>query len=399
MKTKIPKIVITRMSPRWSYFQFFLLGLYELEKKNKIILKFKCDIIFKLSTFFPDTKIVRGIVKVLNSIFNKDSYNMEGFIEVNNAKKYFCIDSADSPFLFDSTALNMVDIYFKMQCPKEFQKEGFKLTDSITIPWCDHQHEDERITKLTARGPRKPLLNLQTNINKIRPLVVGFRRLASFNSYSSLKKGYEHYRNNITNSATKRMMCYFGNAQGPRPEKNITKPDWDWEGDIMGTYAQKIEHPNVKRAKISQLIKAKGPSFDARIISDHFSDEKKLKRENLIVPIENFCTFISQFEYNINISGYRMSIPNRFIESFIAGTAIFTDKLAVKWYRPFDDEVVETVQMGYLKDSEIDWNAVEKDINNLPDISKEHILKLFNKKWAPIKVAEYIVSSLVETFN
>ena len=94
-----------------------------------------------------------------------------------------------------------------------------------------------------------------------------------------------------------------------------------------------------------------------------------------------------------------MSIPNRFIESFIAGTAIFTDKLAVKWYRPFDDEVVETVQMGYLKDSEIDWNAVEKDINNLPDISKEHILKLFNKKWAPIKVAEYIVSSLVETFN
>lgn len=51
---------------------------------------------------------------------------------------------------------------------------------------------------------------------------------------------------------------------------------------------------------------------------------------------------------NLNISGYRMSVPNCFIESFMVGTAIMTDELFVKWYKPFDKEVFETIGMSYL---------------------------------------------------
>ena len=393
MKQQTPKVVITKMSPRWDYFQLFLLGFYELKKQKRIILKFKCDIFFWLSTILPDFKLFRGITRRLSDKFNKDSYNMEGFIEANGKKKFFCIDSADSPYLFDSQALDKVDIYFKMQCPKDFPKDGFKLTDTISIPWCDHKHKDTN-KRLTERGEREPLTNLFTNLNKIKPLVVGFRQLAKFNSYSALKKGFENYSKGAANTATKKLMCYFGNALGPKPEKT-EQPDWDWEGDIMGFYAKQLEHPNEKRAKISNIIKSKGDLFDARIISEGNADGKSIKHEELIVPIKDFCSFISKFEYNMNISGYRMSIPNRFMESFVVGTAILTDKLSVKWYKPFDSEVVETTPMGYLKDSEVNWEKAKKDIDNLPKVTKDQVLNAFNAKWAPSKVAEYIVSTVL----
>ena len=90
-----------------------------------------------------------------------------------------------------------------------------------------------------------------------------------------------------------------------------------------------------------------------------------------------------------------MSIPNRFMESFIVGTAIITDKLAVKWYLPFEQEVVETVEMGYLPLNQVDWNKAKEDLVNLPNISKENVLKQYEKKWAPMPVARYLVSTIL----
>ena len=90
-----------------------------------------------------------------------------------------------------------------------------------------------------------------------------------------------------------------------------------------------------------------------------------------------------------------MSIPNRFMESFIVGTAIITDKLAVKWYLPFDEEVVETVEMGYIPQEKVDWKKAKEDLVNLPDISKEKVLELYEKKWAPIPVARYLVTTVL----
>ncbi|WP_305818610.1 hypothetical protein [Photobacterium leiognathi] len=62
-----------------------------------------------------------------------------------------------------------------------------------------------------------------------------------------------------------------------------------------------------------------------------------------------------------------MSIPNRFIDSFISGTAILTDELSVKWYQPFGCEVYETVAIGYKKTDDVDWNKYIKDLHLLSD--------------------------------
>lgn len=390
-----PTVVITKISPRWNYFQYFLLAFYELQKAGEINFKIKTDCVFKLSTLLPNIQIFREILRRLKLKFNKDSYNLNGYVKFNGKKKTFCIDSADAPYLFDSESLERVNVYFKMQCPNQIDPQGFKLTDLVIIPYSDHKHQNEAVSKLTAIGPRKPLLNLQKNIAKIKPLMVGFRRLAEMNSYSCLKAGYENYRKGAVKEADKKLVCYFGNALGPKPSENVKEPDLDWESDLMGFYKQ-LNHPNEKRAKIAQQMRKKGEAFDARIISENFADGKSQKHPELIIPIEQFCAFISHFEYNMNVSGYRMSVPNRFIESFIVGTAIFTDKLALKWYLPFDEEVKETVKMGYLPIEQVNWQQFDKDFSSLPKIDKKQIFAKFDEKWAPLKVAEYLLKEVLE---
>lgn len=167
----------------------------------------------------------------------------------------------------------------------------------------------------------------------------------------------------------------------------------------MGYFGDSISHPNEKRSKISQLLNTMGKNYDGRIICDDYADTNATQNKALIIPLPDFCDHIAGFEYNINVSGYRMSIPNRFMESFIVGTAIMTDKLAVKWYLPFDEEVVETVEMGYLPNKDVDWRQFEQDLKSLPKADKSRIIELFEQKWRPDRVANYIITTVLQKQN
>ena len=133
---------------------------------------------------------------------------------------------------------------------------------------------------------------------------------------------------------------------------------------------------------------------DARVISNMNSDGEQIKNTDLIIPLTEFCEHISNFNYNMNVSGYRMSIPNRFIESFMVGTAIITDKLHVRWYKPFESEVYETVEMGYLPMEKVNWQQFMKDIHSISYINPQQIINKFDEKWAPNVVASYIIESI-----
>ncbi|MDR1521844.1 MAG: hypothetical protein LBS28_03185 [Streptococcaceae bacterium] len=135
----------------------------------------------------------------------------------------------------------------------------------------------------------------------------------------------------------------------------------------MDHFKGNIEHPNIKRQRASDFLSVLGEKYDARVINQGNSDSLVKGCNDLVVPLEEFPQFVSQFQYNLNISGYRCSIPNRFIDSFSVGTKIITDKLKVKWYLPFDEDVIETVEMGYLKNSKVDWHLFKKDVLSLPD--------------------------------
>lgn len=393
MKNKM-RIVITS-GFRWNYFQWFLLGFHELENRGLIKLDYSLPLASRILLSSSNKLIIR-IADKCRRIFEPDSYNMDGYIlyydNGKKIKKTFTIDSADAPYLFDSKKLNKVDIYFKMQCPIDLKLAGFYITDLIMIPWCDHEHEDCGI-KLTERGKRKTI-SLDGK-NNIRPLMVGPRQLSKGTSYDCLKAGYDNYLKGRNIEKAKNIMCDFGNALGPKPEANPI-PDYDWEADIMGFYGESVNHPNEKRENVAKYI-ARLNSSDARVISTANADSHIVENKNLIIPLEKFCKHIAAFKYNANVSGYRLSMPSRFIESFMVGTSVITDKLAIKWYKPFDTEVVETVPMGYLPMNKVDWKQFQKDLNNLPSVDPSQVIKAFEEKWSPKVVAQYIIDTVKES--
>lgn len=398
MKQKV-KVVITN-GYRWSYFQWFILGLYRLEKQGIIELKMNLPIGSKLLSILNNNLFLK-IVNKIHKCFENDSYNMDGYIYYpDGQKKTFTIDSADAPYLFDSDKLEKYDVYFKIQCPKNITSVGFPLTDEIIIPWLDHRHVDKNIKKLTQRGERRKCDNFEKNRHKIKPLMFGPRALSEIGfSQKRLETGYNNYLKSRKTEKNKKIMCYFGNSMGPIPEKEIIKPDYDWEGDIMGYYQEKISHPNEKRGKVADILSGLG-DCDARVITRTNSDRGVVERKDLVIPLNRFCDFISDFQYNINVSGYRRSMPNRFIESIMVGTSVLTDKLEIKWYKPFDEnEVKETIEMGYLKMDEVDWEKFTQDIMNLSKPNSKKIIENFEEKWAPEVVAQYIIDTVIEEGN
>lgn len=393
MTKDVPTVVISKITPNWRPFQIFILGLYELEHLGEIKLKFRCDWFFRISTILPDLPHLGGIMHQLALLFLEDTYIMEGYVEQNGIRHAFCIDCADSPSGYDGELLNKVKVYFKMQCPKEIDVEkGFRLTDDVYTPYYDYRHKNEKL-KVKQFGERLPLHIDKTNINKIKPCVDGFRRLADGNSYIALRNGWENYRKGALKQACKKAMCYYGNAFGSAPIVFNTFIDWNSERNTQGHFPQ-LNHPNEKRAQVAKIMQSLGADYDARLINSGTMEKPQIDSTQ-IIPIDQFCAHISNFQYNYNVSGIRLSIPNRFMESFIVGTAIITDKLAVKWYLPFNQEVVETIEMGYLPLNQIDWNKVKEDLVNLPNISKENVLEQYERKWAPTPVARYLVTTVL----
>lgn len=375
------KIIIKRVPLKYFYyFQWLILGFYQLSHKNEI------DIVLrpkKLSEkfFIRFYVLYLGLRKHIKWFrqHEENNYCLEGEAIIGSKKMTFCFDIADSPYFFDIKKLQEVDLYFKAQCPREIKKEGFPLTPDIKIPY------DEMVF---------------LNLDKIKPTMLGPScRSNNLFSYRKLKKGFESF---VYVKATKEgtLMCYFGNSKGPKPN-NSKNPDlYKKESDILGYFGEQISHPNEKRAIVTRIIAALGKGFDGRVINDgHFGSDGKPTNAHLFIPLKDYALHIAKYRFNMNVSGNRLSIPNRFIYSFAVGTAVLTDKLHVKWFKPFGKEVVETTEMGYLKNDEVDWDSFEQTIRNLPDVQQDEVLLEFNNKWSPEVFARYIVNECINAIE
>lgn len=388
------KVIITQLPiDTFSYFQWFLLGLYELEIKGEIELKFKISLLDKIVLLWFNNKYLAGVIRQLkHRILKVPRYNLLGYIESNNIRKSFVIDSKDSPFIFNVEHLKNYNCYFKNQCPKTITKEGFNITPNILVPYFDinlgtNNHPNDMYSRIVSDD----IFKLKS---KIYPGMVGPRRLAWSCKYKIMKKQYEKYLQSQNVIQTKKIVAYFGSAFGPQASSKSLSFDLDWEPDLMAFLNKKGNHPNEKRAIAVDILNSiKKEEYDGRLIFD----TNKITHKDKIVNLSDFCDFIAQFSYNLNISGFRLSIPNRFIESFIGGTAILTDKLYVKWYLPFEQEVVETTDMGYLNNHDVNWDQFKNDLIKLPTNSKEDIINLYEKKWSPIVFANYIIRTTLNS--
>ena len=397
--SKLPKLVIEK-DRRWHYFQWFVLGFYELNNQNIIDLKVDTDILCRFSFKLKNQKYQK-ILRRLYYKINKDSYYFDAYLLLpDGSKKTFTIDCADTPYMFDYNRLKNKDYYFKIQYPVDINDSAFHLTSTIDLPWIDSEDLEPKVRKQKKINKyRKIIRDFNDYKNKIKPLMLGPRELSIGNSYDELKKGYEHYVDSYSCFKEKIGMCYFGNSNGPLPSKIIEEPDYGFEYDLVGWFGDKICHPNVKRAKIAAILNKKR-GFDCRIINNGNADSEDYINKDLVVPLDKFESHVSKFMYNFNVSGFTLSIPSRFIDSFAVGTAVVTDKLHCKWYLPFtEDEVKETINMGYEPIDKVDWNQFEYDVNNLNKTNPNRIRELYLEKWSPSAVATYIINTLMGEKN
>lgn len=389
-----PTVIVTNLSNRIQYYQWFVYGLQLLAKKGEIKLEFKVPFMQRF-LLYNNKFLVRCVNKIQylkgGQAEEKTKAYFTGYIKYGTKQKCFCIDSADSPNMFCGAQLRKVDAYFKLQCPMEITEKGFKL-GNVYLPYFDSEFANPQDAgKQCAKRKLCPdVLDLK---DKIKPLMIGPRSMGRSCSFQELDAAYHNLLTARSVKQSEKAMCYFGNAAGPVPTEHVTEPDWDWESDILGYFGNKINHPNEKRAKIADIMDGLGEGYDARVINRGNADTGVNTNEELVIPLKDFSKHVAKFQYNVNVSGYRMSIPARFIDSFVCGTAIATDNLHVKWYHPFGDEVTEIGEMGYLPYDEVNFSEVTDKLKHLKPVSKEYVIEQYEKYWAPAKVAQYIIDT------
>lgn len=398
--TSVPTVVITDLSNRISYVQWFVYGLMLLNRSRRIRLKFRVPFYQRLLLMRSMSLPLRILRKLTRKFLDKpglktESY-MRGYIDGQDRRRSFCLDSADSPNMLYGKLLREVDCYFKLQCPKDMDPKGFRLGNSY-LPYFDVEFENTSDNG-KLRGKRKSCPEAFEFQHKIKPLMIAVRSMGNFCSFEELDSAYRNLLISRSVKQEAKAMCYFGNAKGPVPTRSIEEPDYDWEADIMGFYGDRLHHPNEKRARVAEILSSFGEGYDARIINQGNSDNAaETERHDLVIPLKDFSAFVARFQYNINVSGYRMSIPARFIDSFICGTAVATDNLAVKWYHPFGREVYEFGEMGYLPDEEVDYSAIKTNLAALPQVDKQEVISNYEKYWSPEAVATHLVETVLKS--
>ncbi len=373
-------IVITDIGD-WVYFQWFIYGFYLLKRKRSISLRFKLPFSQKMTMLFSSEYLCKFFYKIN---LKHDNRYLKGFLRENNKDIYFCIDCSDSPFTFDADFLKSVDKYFKIQCPKVIDTKGFRLNKQILIPFLSNRKNND--------GQRENISSTVSELkNKIMPLMVGPRRMSYSNTFWSLDRYFKKATSLLKNKKTKSIMCYFNNDISPTPQADNGICDYDSEASICFYYKDKINHPNIKRGKMADVVNNLDSSCDGRIINRSDFSPTGNKKSNLYVKLKDFPKFVSDFIWNVNISGFRLSAPNRFVESFMVGTRVFTDKMHVKWFDSFGDEVFETIDMGYEILTDSDWNKITSDLEKC--FADKRKVDTFSK-WNPETVANYIINSL-----
>ncbi len=360
------KVVINYLPIRYYiYFQWFLVGLYKHELEGKLKVKFKFGPYYSFFYFILPEFFQKLFSKYIHKFFYKNEIPIiRGWYEFEGKKKSFCYETNDSPFWFSENDLPTVDIYFKAQHPIVILEDGFQLSPKLIIKY--------------------PKL-LFAYLYKVRPSMLGPRMLCIGISRNTLLKAYENYIKFSTSNKTKFLMAYFGTDKFPIKLKQLKNEiDYNDEASLMFHFKNILSHPNIKRGILHKHLYQKSPQIDSRLISSGSPS----------ISLSEFQKHVAQFKYNLNISGFRMSIPNRFIDSFSVGTCVVTDKLKIKWYLPFTSEVVEIDELGYLEENLIDWPRVFDALDNLIDPNCRDIIYNYNKKWSPEAFVNYIIHEL-----
>ncbi len=355
------------------YFDWLTTGLHLLDEQGAIDFTLQTTATTRPFLLHPRARpaAYRLAPKLMEALGRGWNTLITGTLTRGGETVRFVFDAGDSPYAVQPELLAEYDVYFKCQCPAEFAPEGFPLSSGAMVPW----HPD--------------VLHYQ---HKIRPAMLGrplSRRLHLRDNVRALAEWQE--RGRTTRDLT--FFAYFGTDKVSPP----TGP----EGALQARFGSQIGHPNPKRGVLVEGLRSRhGAASDARILQTDVAARRGGKLSDAA-----FSAQAARSWHNINISGYRRSLPFRFCDSFLLGACVPTDALAVRWYQPLQEgtEYIDLGPMGYETEDAVDWSRVWAALDDLAH-EPEHrraeraaaIRRRFEQLWHPRALARYLVDTLSE---
>jgi len=365
---KPPVVTITNFCLNHAgYFDWLVTGFGMLQAQDQLRLRFQ----------LPTSKTAlrhryfrwgaKAIAPGWVARINGPMWWLEAEIDFGGRISKFVFDVTDHGYAFAEYLLPSCDRYFKCQLPTSFPGP-LKLCKSISRPMpqaaIDHAH-------------------------KIRPAMLG-RPLSRALDFEKNLRILRDWESKASTPKSTRLFAYFGGDSDPEADNRLK--------DKVGLY----QHPNLKRGRLVKYLRSMGhPGVDARLV--HSSSP------SLIGPAlsddDAYCRAVAASAYNLNISGLSLSLPFRFIDSFLVGTGVVTDSLAIRWHAPFDtEEVFELGSMGYELEDEVNWQSAEARLKEIVHASPAndasrtaHILERYQRLWSPEALARHVLASCEET--
>lgn len=370
-----------------AYYDWLVTGLGIMQQKGQLEISFRDGWIEKLMRANPRIyprllKHTRRLAEMLSPI---DYVCLTGKVVSGDKCVSFAFDIQDSPFNYAMGLLETVDLYFKCQCPAKFEPEGFPLTQQLRIPY----HPD-----------------VFTFAQKIRPAMLGRPLGQTLNLRKNLRV-LKQWENARAVGKSMRIFASFGSDVGLRPrtsESPLPAPhNYESESSLLARWGNKVHHPNYKRAELVRILrKWQRPDIDARVWRTEAPDIYG----PLLSPQE-YQSALARTMVNVNVSGFRRSIPYRFMDTLLTGGSIASDSLAVRWYHDFepDLEVYDLGLLGYEPEANVDWKKIEERLlevyeKNPPSPERSRaVLDLYQKKWAPEVFASYVIQECLKVME
>lgn len=280
----------------------------------------------------------------------------------------FLYDIDDSPVLYREDMFDRVDLYFKCQCPREITPAGFPLTSRVRMPF------PPRVLEAAA---------------KIRPAMLG-RPLSRTMSY---RRNLEVLRSWEALAQAEKTVRFYALYTFDRGYPPGDKPG---EGTLVRDYGPQIHHPERKRGEMVQWLKER---FDRELDLTIWKSENPALR-GPVTSDAVYPSLVARSMFNLNICGYGRSIPFRFIDTFLVGSSVISDEIAMRWYEPFepDVEVFDCGRLGYELPADAQWDFARQRFTELYEGAPrlhaavhERVLENYRRKWHPARLAEYVI--------
>lgn len=357
---KNSKVTIPHVS-NLEYYEYIYTGFHNLYREGSIH-----D--FKINYSRLQARWQKTLNKIIRKKVEDDWLSSEINIVFADKKLSVALDVRDTPWEFDEELLERCDLYFKYQCPVDYEQGFYRLNEQNIF------HFNELIKR---------------NIKKIRPIVVprALGRKMDFNANNKILKKYAQIRQ--ANSRKYNLLAFLGNC---------------FDNYQYNT----IHHPHIKRTQsliyLNNMADEHIKIIYRRPSQKEFADMMPNGHEKLPtagkVSDQEYFALCAESKATLNIAGLRGSIPFRFMDAFLSGMLIITDTPLVKWYIPLRNglEIYDIGSMAYeiLTTEQFD-NRMKKlrdimaDVDEIRKRNLEHQNQFYETYLAPEKIGLYIL--------